>query len=210
MPRPEIQAYSQERTIAFLLHFTRLVNLPSILQHGLYAVTEHGTLRSRPVINDENRFDGHLDGTSLSIGFPNYHMFYKYRQLPNTEWVVLRIHPSVLWTKDCGFCQRNAATNEMAQQPLENLRTLAAFQGMFEEIEGLGTRQQQGLKPFDPTDPQAEVLVFDRIEPNLITGVAFQSQLARNNHAGLCGNRDLLTQSANGGFFAARSFVRLY
>ncbi|NMX83586.1 DUF4433 domain-containing protein [Pseudomonas sp. WS 5503] len=210
MPRPEIEAYSQERTIPLLLHFTRLANLPSILQHGLRAVSEHGTLRSSPVINDENRFDGHLDGTSLSIGFPNYQMFYKYRQLANTDWVVLGIDQSVLWTKDCGFCQRNAATNDMSQQSLDNLRTLAAFQGMFDEIEALSTRQQQELRSFDPTDPQAEVLVFNRIEPELIRGVAFHSQVTRDHHAGICGNRVLLVQSPTGGFFGSRSYARLY
>jgi hypothetical protein len=210
MPRPEIQAYSQERGISYLLHFTRLINLPSILQHGLCPVSRHGGLRSPPVINDELRLDGHLDGTSLSIGFPNYLMFYKYRQLANTEWVVLGIHPSVLWTKDCGFCQHNAADGRMIGQPLDSLRTLAAMQGMFAESEGENTRQDQRLKTYDPTDPQAEVLVFDQIEQNFIIGVAFQTQLARDNHAGLCGNRELLTQSSNRGLFASRSYARLY
>ncbi|MDI3373699.1 DarT ssDNA thymidine ADP-ribosyltransferase family protein [Pseudomonas sp. V104_6] len=210
MSRPEIQAYSQAREIRFLVHFTRLENLPSILQDGLRPVSEHGTLRNQPVINDERRLDGHLDGTSLSIAFPNHSMFFKYRQQQGTEWVVLRIDPSVLWTKDCGFCQRNAATTEMSQQTLANLQTLTAFQGMFDEIEGLGTRQEQGLQSFDPTDHQAEVLVFGDIEPHLITGVAFQTQDARNLHAASCGDRSLLTQGSGSGFFAARSYVRLY
>ncbi|WP_085623039.1 MULTISPECIES: DarT ssDNA thymidine ADP-ribosyltransferase family protein [unclassified Pseudomonas] len=208
MSKSEIQAYSQAREIPYLVHFTRLENLPSILQHGLRPVSKHGALCNQPVINDGLRLDGHLDGTSLSIAFPNYHMFYKYRLQPNTEWVVLGIDESVLWTKDCGFCQRNAATNEMAQQTVANLQTLTAFQGMFDEIDGLGTRQEQRLKKFDPTDPQAEVLVFDDIEPNLITGVAFQTQSARNLHAARCGDRKLLIQGSGSGFFAARSFVR--
>lgn len=210
MPRLEIQAYSQERAIPYLVHFTRLTNLASILQHGLCAVSEHGTLGTRPVINDELRLDGHLDGTSLSIGFPNYQMFYKYRQIPNTEWVVLGIDPRVMWTKDCGFCQRNAATNGMAQQSLDNLRRLTAFQGMFDEIEGLDTRQEQKLKTSDPTDPQAEVLVFDKIEPDLIFGVAFNNRLARDNHVAICGGRQLMVENTTGGLFASRSYVRLY
>lgn len=208
MPRPEIQAYSQERLIPHLLHFTRLDNLPSILQHGLLAVSEHGGLRNAPVINDELRLDGHLDGTSLSIGFPNYLMFNRYKLLPNTEWVVLVIDPSVLWTKDCGFCQRNAATGLIAGQQLDALRTLAAFQGMFAEIEELGTRQEMRLLSYDPTDPQAEVLVFNQIEQNLITGIAFSSQLARNNYAGICGARNLFTHGSRSGFFATRTYVR--
>ena len=41
---------------------------------------------------------------------------------------------------------------------------------MFEEIDGLPARSEERLKSFDPTDVQAEVLVFDVIEPAYITG----------------------------------------
>ena len=194
MPRPDIQAYSAQREIPFLVHFTRLENLASILQHGLLPVSDHEGLIRAPVVNDQLRLDGHLDGTSLSIAFPNYLMFNRYKLLPNTEWVVLGINASVLWTKNCAFCQRNAASGLMAQQPLVTLRSLAAFQGMYDEIEDLNSRQDQRLRAYDPTDPQAEVLVFDRIEPNLILGVAFTTQALRDNNAGLCGNRELLVQ----------------
>jgi hypothetical protein len=208
MPRPDIQAYSVQREIPFLVHFTRLNNLASILRHGLLPVSDQGGLVHAPVINDQLRLDGHLDGTPLSIAFPNYLMFNRYKLLPDTEWVVLGIDASVLWTKDCAFCQRNAATGMMAQQPLDTLRTLAAFQGMYEEIEDLNSRQEQRLRAYDPTDPQAEVLVFDQIEPNLILGVAFTTQAIRDDNAGLCSNRELLIEGARGGFFATRTYVR--
>jgi len=178
------------------------------LQNGLIPVSEHGGLLNAPVINDQLRLDGHLNGTSLSIAFPNYLMFHRYRQEANTEWVVLGVDPSVLWTKDCGFCLHNAADGRMIGQPVDTLRTLVAMQGMFAEIQGLGNREEQRLLSSDPTDPQAEVLVFERIEPNFIIGVAFETQRARDNYAGLCGNRTLLTYSARSGFFATRTYVR--
>lgn len=110
MPRQAIQAHATAIQVPCLLHFTRVVNLPSIMQHGLFPVSRTAEIGVAPVINDELRLDGHQDGTSLSIAFPNYRMFWKYRQdNVGVDWVVLGIHPSVLWTKDCAFCRHNAA-----------------------------------------------------------------------------------------------------
>ncbi|PJF38016.1 MAG: DUF4433 domain-containing protein, partial [Phototrophicales bacterium] len=126
-------------------------------------------------INDELRLDGHEDSVSLSIAFPNYKMFYRYRA--NTQsrgWAVIAINPSVLWECECAFCKHNAADSRIARVPLEKLKSLSSFQAMFAEDESgnalagiLGvdykqeTRETNKLKSFDPTDPQAEVLVFD-------------------------------------------------
>jgi hypothetical protein len=209
MSRQAIQAHANSVNDPPLLHFTRAVNLPSIMQHGLYPVSRVAAIGVTPQVNDELRLDGHLDGTSLSIAFPNYRMFWKYRQAnEGVEWVVLAVHPSVLWLKDCAFCRHNAADARISCQPINQLKTPAAFTGMFEEIEGLKTRQEQRLKPYDPTDEQAEVLVFDVIEPSLIIGAVFENAATRDAYQGSLGNRKIVVHPARKGFFAARSYVR--
>lgn len=209
MPRQAIQTHATEIKVPFLLHFTRAANLPSIMQHGLYPVSRADEIGAAPQINDELRLDGHRDGTSLSIAFPNYRMFWKYRQdNEGVEWVVLAIRPSVLWLKDCAFCRHNAADARISCQPLQQLKTAAAFTGMFDEVEGIQSRQEQRLKTFDPTDGQAEVLVFDVIEPNLITGAVFENAATRDVYQGILGNRKILVNRAGKGCFAARSYVR--
>ncbi|WP_224363387.1 DarT ssDNA thymidine ADP-ribosyltransferase family protein [Hyalangium versicolor] len=209
MSRQAIQARANSINVPYLLHFTRVVNLPSIMQHGLYPVSRVATIGVTPQINDELRLDGHLDGTSLSIAFPNHRMFWKYRHAnEEVEWVVLAVDPSVLWLKDCAFCRHNAADARISCQPINQLKTPAAFTGMFEEIEGLKTRQEQRLKPSDPTDEQAEVLVFDVIEPSLIFGAAFENAATRDAYQGSLGNRKILVQRERQGYFAARSYVR--
>lgn len=209
MPRQAIQAQAQALKVPHLIHFTRATNLPSIIEHGLYPIGRKDERGINPQINDRMRLDGHLDGTSLSIGFPNYRMFFKYRQEnPLVEWVVLGISASVLWEKNCAFCCHNAADTRISNQPLQNLRTVNAMQGMFAEMEGLPTRQDQRLKSFDPTDGQAEIMVFDVIEPELILGVVFQNEAALKASKDVCGKRTLVVHNANQGVFAARSFVR--
>lgn len=209
MSKQQIQEYSQAIKIPFLVHFTRASNLPSILEHGLYPMGRIAEIEVTPAINDELRLDGHLDGLSLSIAFPNFRMFYKLRKdNPDVEWVVLAVDPSVLWLKDCAFCRHNAADAKIIYEPLEELKKPEALVGMFEAIDGEQSREDQKLKSYDPTDGQAEVLVFDVIEPNLIGAAVFENTATRDAYQGLLGDRKIHVHRAGKGLFASRSYVR--
>lgn len=209
MPRQAIRTHATNIEVPWLLHFTRAENLPSIMQHGLYPISRVGEIGITPQVNDQLRLDGHLDGTSLSIAFPNYRMFWKCRQdNEGVEWVVLAIKRSVLWLKDCAFCRHNAADTRISSQPLEQLKTPAAFAGMFDEIDGVQSRQEQRLNLCDPTDGQAEVLVFDIIEPNLIFAAVFENTATLDKYKSIFGERQIIVNSAGKGYFAARSYVR--
>jgi len=209
MSKEAIQAHATALQVPFLTHFTRVKNLPEIMQYGIYPVSRVAEIGVAPEINDQLRLDGHRDGTSLSIAFPNDRMFYKYRkENPEIEWAVLTIQPAVLWTKNCAFCRHNAADARISCQPLAQLKSSEAFVGMYEEIEGLKARQEQKLKPFDPTDVQAEVLVFDVIEPGLIGAVAFESHATLANYQGILGDRQVFANDKNKGYFATRSYGR--
>ena len=205
-----IRAHVKEVEIPYLVHFTRTANLPAIMQNGLYPISRASEIGAAPHINDELRLDGHLDGISLSIGFPNYQMFWKYRQEnPDIDWSVLVITPSVLWLKDCAFCKHNAADARISSLPLDTLKTSQALVGMYEEIPGIEPREDQKLKSYDPTDPQAEVLVFDIIEPELILGATFATKATKDEYENLFGERKLRVDG-NKRFFASRGYVRKY
>lgn len=136
-------------------------------------------------------------------------MFFKYRrENPDVNWIVLGVDPSVLWLKNCAFCRYNAADARISGQLLEALQTPASLSGMFDETEGLASRQEQRLKTFDTTDVQAEVLVFDVIEPQYIFAAAFNNLETKNNFEKLLGERPAQINPVGGGFFASRSYVR--
>ncbi|WP_438451062.1 DarT ssDNA thymidine ADP-ribosyltransferase family protein, partial [Listeria monocytogenes] len=49
-------------------------------------------------------------------------MFYRYRKQKGNEleeWVVVVIHPSVLWELPCAFCTTNAASNRVSNVPID-------------------------------------------------------------------------------------------
>jgi hypothetical protein len=126
------------------------------------------------------------------------------------NWVVLVLHPSVLWEKECAFCKHNAADGRISCLPLNSLKTPQAFQELFTEIPMFQMREDQALKNFDPTDVQAEVLVCDVIEPEMIVGVVFDSASTRDNYTIHMGGRKAYVHAKNKGLFASRSYVRKY
>ncbi|MEO4030091.1 DarT ssDNA thymidine ADP-ribosyltransferase family protein [Chromobacterium vaccinii] len=209
MPQRVIQSYAESRDIRFLLHFTRIENLPSILIHGLHPMSRIGAIGINPINNDQLRLDGHLDATSLSISFPNYQMFYRYRK--NTigaDWVILGIRSSILWSKSCAFCKHNAADARIRNQNIDFLKSPAAFASMFEEINDIPSRDLQKLHLSDPTDSQAEVLVFDIIEPQFIFGVEFSNADTLDSYKWMLGKRDARVSNPRQGFFASRPYAR--
>ncbi len=162
-----IQAFIRERNIKRLVHFTRVENLASIVLNGLVPVEQTEKSGLNPVINDVHRLDGYRNATSLSISTPNSKMLYRYHmELPSVPWSVLVLSTDILFEKACAFCRYNAADSRIRSRSLPFLRSIKALQGMFEEAEG--ETADWWLRPNDSIDEQAEVLVFDVIEPKYI------------------------------------------
>ncbi len=213
MTKRAIEAVALKLNIPYLLHFTRAAHLRSIMKHGLYPIGRVNEIGAAPVVNDKLRLDGHRDGTSVSIAFPNSSMFYKYRMADenkNVDWTVLVLDPAVLWTKECAFCRHNAADARISTQPLALLKTSKAFSDMFEELPAGTSRSEQNLKPFDPTDVQAEVLVLDTLPPACILGAIFQSPAVRDAQGPHLGERKTYVHARDRGMFASRSYVRKF
>lgn len=173
-----------DRQIRYLVHFTRAQNLDNIIKYGLIPV---GRLRNTPIVfsnNDEYRIDGCEEANCLSIEFPNYKMFYSYRkQFPEIDWVVLGIRKEVLWEKDCAFCVENAASNTIRNTSLESRKGIEAFRRLYDDYPSGFLRRNLNIIQALPTHPQAEVLVFDNIEPEFIWGVAFQNLETQQRYA---------------------------
>lgn len=203
-----------ELKIPYLVHFTRCENLPSILKHGLMSVCASNSKGFLPLRNDIHRYDDQLDGTSLSIAFPNYRMFWKYRQLsPTADWAVLIISPKVLWEKDCAFYRYNAADARMSRSNHDKKKSYRALREMFWKERKPDNfleyyERDSWLCSFDPTDPQAEVMVYDLIEPDLIEAIAFETAEAKARNIIHIAGYDSFYTGKNNGFFGTRKHTR--
>lgn len=164
-----IQELIQEREITRLFHFTHSDNLSSILENGLLSRSELDEEGNKYTydFNDEFRIDGHPDAICLSISFPNARMFWRYRKLKPGNWVLVEIDPSILWTKDCAFYPTNAASNNVRFKDLDLMKGCEAFRALFLD-EVFGIQRDVNLPAKYTTDVQAEVLVFEKIDPEYI------------------------------------------
>ncbi|QRK80162.1 DarT ssDNA thymidine ADP-ribosyltransferase family protein [Shewanella sp. LZH-2] len=200
-----IQNICEHFQIPALVHFTQLANLEGILTNGLLS---RERVEGIAEINDELRLDGRRNYISTSISFPNCKMFYRYRQQKGGLWCVLLIRKEVLWELDCLFCKFNAADHRISAQDANFLANPEQLSGMYDEIPEFGTRIENKLKVFDPTDVQAEVLVRELISNNYIMGIVFPDRPSLNRYAPLCQGKQLFEHSRNKGFFATRSYNR--
>ena len=205
-----IRQIVQNRSIPFLLHFTKLENLESILTHGLLPRTGFKGLSKLPLINDQYRLDNHEDAVSLSVSFPNYRMFYGCRQRDtNQKWVVLIIHPIILWESDCAFYPMNAATGKVSSLDSSMFKNASSLEAMFAEgVNGINRSDQTYLRLYDPSDVQAEVMVFGAIGSDRIRGIVFNDMVAKESKATLCVGREVYLHAGSVGFFASRSYCR--
>lgn len=165
-----IQQKVQDRNIQYLYHFTYVDNLASIIENGLISRVDLDDEEINYDYNDNDRIDGHLDAICLSISYPNAKMFYKYRGLKPGDWVLLAISPAVLWEKDCAFYPTNAASNNVRFNDPSLLKSVEAMEAMFSENVFSEIRGENLTSEYT-TDVQAEVLVFEEIEPAYILEV---------------------------------------
>lgn len=182
----KIRQIVDARGIKDLVHFTRVENLASILKYGLVPVSLHEKMRIASIRNDERRIDSRLDCTSCSITFPNYRLFYRFRQSSEPRnWVVLVLDTDVLFSPDnkVYFCGTNAAGLLPRISNPEELRTALSFEEMFRdrvitnEEHRIIPRVALGIDDNYTTDPQAELLISGIIDSAYIKRIAFEEDV---------------------------------
>lgn len=168
------------RGITRLCHFTPSRNLLHI-GSGNVGVLSTASLNAteRSIFNptDLERLDQHTTHICCSVEYPNAWYFDKARSKEKLfpDWVVLLIKPQYLAETTTLFSPRNAAANfgRNIQGGVTGFDAMYAdrLQGAY----GKWFNRSASHLPACPTDQQAEVLIYDRINIADISGVAVQS-----------------------------------
>lgn len=164
-----IKKIAVSRDIKYLVHFTPIENLESILSNGILS---RDNLKEKDYKRTDNdRIDGKMDMISTSITFPNYKMFYKKRNFVQSKgWCVIKISSSVLWECECYFYPSNASSNKSKE--LKNNRYPEHLEMMFyEDGRSFLTKNNQ------TTDVQAEVMVRGKIPAKYIECICIERQI---------------------------------
>ncbi|MBO2691749.1 DUF4433 domain-containing protein [Shewanella algae] len=205
--KSRIRAFAEQLEIPYLIHFTHISNLKSILAHGLVSrrtIDEH---YQGVVVNDMERLDHRPDTISLSIAHPNDKMFYKYRD-NDSDWCVLGVKSSVLWERDCLFFKHNAADGLVSGIGDDTLRDVSSFKSMYDEFAWIDSREQQCLNKYDPTDVQAEVLVKHSVPTESIFGVVVSNRQIKKNISNFTDNVQVVINEPNKVLYASRTYRR--
>lgn len=170
-----IQNIVKAKNIPYLVHFTHVGNLPSILKHGFYPQSRQTELSGAiHHINDYMRLDNKTDHTCFSISCPNSRMFFRVRNKFNGNWAVLLINNRILWEKECLFYQTNAASNSVRFNSINNHQGSHALSTMF--LSSDECPRDSFLLDCDPTDEQAEVMIPGIIESSYIDAIVFDNR----------------------------------
>lgn len=173
--RASMEEIIRRRQITALYHFTPLENLPDILENGLLSRNQMEKKGIQAFIPDSDRLDGCLDYISLSIGHPNYKMFYVKRNEDTRRiWLVLELDPKLLLDHSCRFHQTNAAKAGEQDISIELLESAEGLERLFDSKVGSVERSDE-INLCDPTDPQAEILVKGSISKEYFQAIWIES-----------------------------------
>jgi len=152
------------RNIKKLFHFTDARNIETIKKYGILPITRLNEKDIKYYANDLNRFDGQTGGISLSISSRNHGLLKRYHERNPRSWVEIEISPEVAATRNCLFYDYNAADSKFRNNlefSEDYLQSPNAFSSMFSDrVESSKySFNREDKKPFEPTSPQAEIIV---------------------------------------------------
>ena len=176
-----------KRGVTRFVHFTEVDNLESIMMRGLMPLSLMNGVSKEESALKLSRYEG-TDAICLSVEFPNYRTFYHRRCVESDKkWCVLlldarkvieRYEPQFYWT--------NAASKSFLEPHFNagnrnDPGSAQAFDGMFYQTETPNrflavTPRTRFIPDKYPTNPQAEIQIYDKITPDCISLVVFEDQ----------------------------------
>lgn len=172
-----------ERNITRLVHFTDESNIPSIIKNGLLP---RSFLRDENIYfdyNDENRYDGCIDGVCLSVENPNQYLLETFKKkYPNKRYKLITINPSILYSSFINndyisltprlYCNYNAAASTTKKSYVDiEIMFSEKVQTYYWKYGAMKEHDRIDLPQNIPTCKQAEIIFFGRIPPEYIESI---------------------------------------
>lgn len=183
-----LQYLRDVRHVKYLVHFTPVENLYSIMCEGLLPRNMLAT-KNNVIFTDDVRYDRCLECSCFSLSFPNYQMLYKKRHAKKeTTIAILLIDINVIISSDINhiyFLPVNAASQEFGRYQ-RGFSHLQDAKNMF--TENLTYKNQDysrnvlDIPEHFTTSPQAEVLIDGIISPSYIREIHFPQNYQSNKN----------------------------
>ena len=163
----------EDRKIENIYHFSPYENLSGILREGILSREELNNRKRKSAFTDDERWDRREDFICTSLSFPNSKLLRKKEYEHRKDFLIFSISPEILFMNVCIFCPTNAAKNHPNFKPsgghsFKNLSVNEDFLRLFDKTE---IRNMNNIKNNEPTDIQAEVLIFKKIPIHFIKNI---------------------------------------
>ncbi|MCR4607822.1 MAG: DUF4433 domain-containing protein [Oscillospiraceae bacterium] len=177
---------ANERHVEYLVHFTPVDNLKSILENGI-APRVYFDDGVDFISTDRERLDRHPECSCFSLSFPNYQMFSAKRSDTRLRFAVLRIDIKALLSSNVDkifMLPVNAAYNEVRwhisdYDQLQDARNMFAKELVYKGISH--RRSALGIPDEYPTSPQAEIMIDGIVPAKYIREIHFDSDVSLVN-----------------------------
>ncbi len=182
-----IKQVVQDRGIKKLYHLTQARNLDSIFEHGILPRNELARRKIDAAFNGKLQYRELADTVSVYISGFNYEVLHTLEQYkrergetsPGDTFALLELDSSVLYELSCSFFPTGAGVG-LFRIEWETSYGAQALESMFEDGRpspgGGYSRAKWDLKPWEVSDPNAEVFVFGTIPPRYIMRALFKNE----------------------------------
>ena len=179
----DIIDYLKKRNVKYLVHFTQIDNLLSILNNGIIPklYLERNDINYK--INDSNRYDEMEFGSCFTFSFPNYRMLYKIRkECDNRKYVILLINISVISSikyNHIAFFPTNVA-NSKYKDRFHEFHGINAVKSMFSDNQYENNKIPRFVsQSYYTSDPQAEIVISDVIGKSWIDKIICENDFEK-------------------------------
>lgn len=173
------------RNIKYLIHFTRMQNIYSILKHGVLSRYDLEKQSLDYCFNDNDRYDGKVDCSCFTIEYPNYYNLKRFMEKYSDEkWVIILLDANFLMTSINYYAFHNASSN-CVRCRINELVKPKDFEAMFANnlTVHLTDRNREyhrggvdNMQPYLPTSDQAEILVKGKVDNRFIKKIYFMNE----------------------------------
>ncbi len=192
----QVVDFLRERSVRFLVHFTHIDNLPSIMKQG---ILPRSLINDKGIVSDDMRLDGNEEYGCFSLTYPNYLMLYQKKKKSPCQYIILMIGIEALSEieeEGIIFFPGNAARSDMRGKGGYGT---SAIEAMFAENifskDGIKIcRENQRLESQYTTDPQAEVQIKSVVPAKYIRAIYVEDNSTRKKAEHMVAGADVAVE----------------
>ena len=170
----QIPGYLSVQNISRLFHFTSIHNLESIVTNGFLG---RDSLRESDLTftpSDNYREEPLIDGVCFSLSRPNTYMAAR-KILSGQELILLELAgvDQILTNYNFVVSPGNFGSSSLKKKIMSWPEEFVGAQGLLNLFKAQEIREKYSIPSYEPTDPQAEIIILERLPWSYVDKVYF-------------------------------------